>query len=232
MIISNRRDAGYTIISRFEETFRSLLVECLTLYDEDFFNLIPQGIILKANERGNCIDWEDHNEFMDNIDFPDLVEISLYKQNSKLILKDLITKDRFKESMRILYELRCKIAHIKGFFTSIDLDRLIELTTEVSVIFEKKEFNELINKINTNPEDVIVKIPSDFVEDFYISNRITHNLPTPDYEYEGGFVGREEDKKKIKQYLKSEKFSVITITGAGGVGKTSIALNRVCNQLP
>lgn len=227
MIISNRRDAGYTIISRFEEAFRLFLINKLTCIDIEFFNLIPQGIILKANERGNCFDWDDHNEFMDNIDFPDLMEISLYKGNDKVILTDKLSKDRFKECMRILYELRCKIAHIKGFFTSVDLDNLINLSTEVSKIFEDNNFNKLLEEILKNPEKVIIKIPTDFIEDFYESNGITHNLPTPDYEYEGGFVGREEDKKKIKQYLKSEKFSVITITGAGGVGKTSIALKVI-----
>ena len=43
----------------------------------DFFELIPQGIILKANERGNCVEseWEDYGEFILNIDFPDLIEI-------------------------------------------------------------------------------------------------------------------------------------------------------------
>lgn len=230
MIISNRRDAGYTIISRFEEAFRSLLIEYLTLQDEEFFNLIPQGIILKANERGNCVEWEDLSEFMDNIDFPDLTEITLFKQNAKIVLKEKLTKEHFKECMKVLYDLRCKIAHIKGFFTSIDLDALIELTSKLSVLFQNEDFKKLIDKINRNPHEVIITIPPDFVEDFYESNGITHNLPTPDYEYEGGFVGRDDDKKKIKQYLKSEKFSVVTITGAGGVGKTSIAL-KVINEI-
>ena len=126
-----------------------------------------------------------------------------------------------------LYSLRCKIAHVKGFFTSIDLDKLIEHTTDIAKIFSDENFLELIDKINTSPSEVIIKIPSDFVEDFLETNGIVHNLPVADYNYEGGFVGRDDDKKKIKQYLKSEKFPVVTITGAGGVGKTSLALKII-----
>jgi tetratricopeptide (TPR) repeat protein len=227
MILNNRRDAGYTIISRFEEAFRDYLIDQLLIVDPDFFNLIPHGVILKANDRAINTDWEDYHEFIQNIDFPDLKEISLYKKNQLSILKGIIKKEDFCTAMDELYSLRCKIAHIKGFFTSIDLDKLIEKTTLVADIFIDKDFSDLIHKINTTPDKVIIKIPSDFVEDFFESNGIIHNLPIADYNYEGGFVGRDEDKKKIKQYLKSEKFPVVTITGAGGVGKTSLALKII-----
>ncbi|GAK91099.1 transcription activator GutR [Nonlabens ulvanivorans] len=130
--------------------------------------------------------------------------------------------------MSELYSLRCKIAHIKGFFTSIDLDKLIELANDISIVFNDNSFSEFIKTINEEPEKVIIKIPSDFIEDYLESNGIVNNLPIPDYDYEGGFVGRLEDKKKIKKYLQSEKFPVITITGAGGgVGKTSLALKII-----
>jgi LuxR family glucitol operon transcriptional activator len=229
MILNNRRDAGYTIISRFEEQFRNFIINTLSNINPDFFELIPQGIILKANERGNCIEseWEDFGEFILNIDFPDLAEICLYKNNYNSLIKDSLKKENFKDQMSELYSLRCKIAHIKGFFTSIDLDKLIELTNEISVVFDDNSFQEFIKTINEKPESVIIKIPSDFIEDYLESNGIINNLPIPDYDYEGGFVGRLEDKKKIKKYLQSEKFPVITITGAGGVGKTSLALKII-----
>ncbi len=45
MIINNRRDAGYTIISRFEESFRVFLEAELTSKYSDFLQHIPQGIV-------------------------------------------------------------------------------------------------------------------------------------------------------------------------------------------
>jgi len=227
MILNNRRDAGYTIISRFEEAYRELLLNKLSIINPDFFELIPQGVILKANERGHCTNWDDFEEFIINIDFPDLKEITLYKTNSKILNNGVIDNKEFSETMDELYSLRCKIAHIKGYFTSVDLDNLIEKTSFIANIFENDQFSIFINVIKTDPNSVVLKIPSDFVEDYLENNGIIHNLPIPDYDYEGGFVGRDEDKKKIKQFLFSEKFPVITITGAGGVGKTSLALKVI-----
>lgn len=227
MTINNRRDAGYTIISRFEDAFRGFLVNKISIINPSFFELIPQGVILKANERASCSDWDDQEDFIQNIDFPDLKEITLFKQNYKFTIEDKLEKSDFIDAMDELYALRCKIAHIKGYFTSIDLDKLIEKTSLISKIFEDTSFEDFLNLIKTDPSMVVVKIPSDFVEDLLENNGIIHNLPTPDYDYEGGFVGREEDKKRIKQYLASDKFPVITITGAGGVGKTSLALKVI-----
>lgn len=227
MILTNRRDAGYTIISRFEESFRHCLIEKISNNTDDFFQLIPSGVIDKANERGNTVYWDDFNEFFQNLDFPDLKEIALFKNNFKIIVQNKIEKNDFIKFMDELYQLRCKIAHIKGFFTSIDLDKLIDLSREISIIFDDSDFTNLLYKIYTNPNDVIIKIPNDFIHDYILDSGIIHNIPTPDYEYEGGFVGRDDDRKKIIQLLKSEKFPVVTITGAGGVGKTSLALKVI-----
>ncbi|MFK7949699.1 MAG: NB-ARC domain-containing protein, partial [Saprospiraceae bacterium] len=227
MIISTRRDAGYTVISRFEETFRDFLVKEISNITEDFYELIPTGIVAKATERNSSSFWEDNFSFMEDIDFPDLKEICLYKNNYKSIIKNSLDKKHFIKYFDELYLLRCKIAHVKGFFTSIDLDKLIELTSFFKDLFGDTEFTSLLNKIFTSPEKVIIKIPTDFIEDYVKDSGIINNLPTPDYEYEGGFVGRDDDRKKLIKLLKSEKFSVITITGAGGVGKTSLALKII-----
>ncbi|MEQ8472173.1 MAG: tetratricopeptide repeat protein [Marinoscillum sp.] len=227
MTITNRRDAGYTIISRFEESFRNDIIEKLEAKSGDVMLSIPQGVILKANSREGFLFHDDFGDFMEQIDFPDLMEICLFKDNYGVIISDHINKEDFKSNMSELYTLRCKIAHVKGFFTSIDLDKLKELTQETSLFFKDNYFRNLIEKIEKNPEEVIIKIPNDFIQDFLEQSGITHNLPIPDYEYEGGFVGRDDDRKKITQYLLSDKFPVVTISGAGGVGKTSLALKVV-----
>ena len=81
MIISNRRDAGYTIISRFEESFRNDIIEKLESQNGNIFSKLPQGVILKANSRDGYEFRDDFEEFMEQIDFPDLTEICLYKDN-------------------------------------------------------------------------------------------------------------------------------------------------------
>lgn len=227
MTISNRRDAGYTIISRFEESFRETIESFIVSKYNNFFVGIPEGVVLKANDRSSQSIWDDKTEFLQNIDFPDLKEIALYKDHFNLLVKDKMSREVFISQFDELYVLRCKIAHIKGYFTSIDLDKLIEFTENICVFFSNDTFSELIKKIKTDPEKVIIKIPLDFSVDFLQDNGIANNIPTPDYEFEGGFVGRDLDKKKIIQYLSTDKFPVITITGAGGVGKTSLALRII-----
>jgi LuxR family glucitol operon transcriptional activator len=227
MLISNRRDAGYTIISRFEETFRNYLNNFLCNQYENFYHYIPQGIYDKAIERNMGSMFESPTEFFENIDFPDLKEITLYKNHWTILPKKEVEKEKFIKFMDELYLLRCKIAHIKGYFTSIDIDKLIDLTDQIAKIFSFDNFQILLKRIQTNPNEVIITTPAEFVEDFLEKNGVINNLPIPDYEYEGGFVGREEDRRKIIQYLKSDRTPVITLTGSGGVGKTSLALKVI-----
>ena len=226
--IYNRRDFGFTIISRFEEVFRSFIISKITLKYSNYTDGIPSGIVSKINEKSTILFWTDINDFFENSDFPDLLEISIYKDNFKDFFQDKISKEDLVAIMTNLYSLRCKIAHVKGFFTSIDLDKLIDLTRQLTVFIDQHDtLLNLITEIEKNPENVSIKVPLDFNIDFLESNGITNNLPTPDYEYEGGFVGREDDIKEIIKYLQREKFNVVTITGAGGVGKTSLALKVI-----
>jgi len=227
--IYNRRDFGYTIISRFEECFRKLLIDKLTSLSNSFVDGIPQGIVNKINDKSEILFWDDPKDFFDNSDFPDLSEIVSFKDNFKVIFSLApFDKKEFQEIMTTLYSLRCKIAHVKGFFTSIDLDKLIENCERlIKYIDSEGILKSLIEKLNTDPESIAIKVPKDFNIDFFESNGILNNLPIPDFEYEGGFVGRDEDIKEISKYLNSSKFPVITITGAGGVGKTSLALKVI-----
>jgi len=227
--IYNRRDFGYTIISRFEEEFRRTIIQKLSSLNANYIDGIPSGIVNKINEKSEILYWEDPNDFFDNSDFPDLLEISIYKNNFKEFFGNIkLTKNEFQTIMTTLYSLRCKIAHIKGFFTSIDLDKLIEnCKLLVNYTDSNGSVKNLITEIERNPEKVTIKVPIDFTIDFFETNGIINNLPIPDFEYEGGFVGRDDDIKEIIKYLDSAKFPVITITGAGGVGKTSLALKVI-----
>lgn len=226
--IYNRRDIGFTIISRFEETYRNFLIEKLCNKHSDFKDGIPTSIISKLESKSSELSLSDPNEFFENIDFPDLLEISITKDNFIDFFSDTTTKEQLITIMTALYGLRCKIAHVKGFFTSLDLDKLVESTKYISTYIDiNGGFLNLLKEIETNPEKVAIKVPFDFIVDLLTIHGIINNLPTPDYEYEGGFVGREDDIKEIIKYLERDKFPVVTITGAGGVGKTALALKVI-----
>lgn len=226
----NRRDVGYTIISRFEQCLRDFLSNRLAVSHNHFLKGIPLGIVDKAKSRSNKTEWEDSLDFLEHLDFPDLKEISCYQNSySTIFPSSTINKELFITLMDELYILRCKIAHIKGYFTSLDLDSVLDKTELISNSnLEQfgKEYNNFISLLKNNPDELVIKMPTEFcveVEQVLLPN----NVPIPDYEYEGGFVGREEYVKKLTSELLGERHSVITISGAGGVGKTALALKII-----
>jgi len=226
-----RRDIGYTIISRFEIELRNLISHKLECTYANSFDGISDGIINKAKSRFPELEKNDASTLLGESDFPDLTEIVTYKNHYKEWAPSVLQKKDFILKMSILYDIRCKIAHIKGSFSAVDLDLLIETSTLISDSFLQKDndFSHYVKKIIEEPALFAMKIPASFNKDAS-PYAVLNNLPMPDYEYEGGFVGREDDKKQITKLLLSSKFPVVTLTGAGGVGKSSLAL-KVIDEL-
>ena len=225
------QDLAYTIISRFEESFRNFISHNLSYFYTNFIDGIPNGVINKARERNIDLDISNCDDLLQETDFIDLKEIVLFnKSYDSYFNKDELSKENFENKYDSLYELRCKIAHNKPF-SAINLDLLLELITDLSNEI-KPYSNELLNYLKIlkeNPEKIeVLPVPTNFVDckNFEIPN----NLPTPDYEYEGGFVGRKKDIEQVKKILLGNLHRVVSITGAGGVGKTSLAI-RVLDDI-
>ncbi len=231
----NRRDIGYTIISRFEETIRNFITHNIRILFGDFKEGIPNGIIEKVMSRSQQSDFETPLDFLEYTDFPDLKEIILYKGVYKYYFSSYsLSQAEFIQIMDELYNIRCKIAHVRGMFSSIDTDQLFENTRDISHAMEEHGANLLnfLDELENNPEKYTTTIPDNFINENFLKNtQLPNNLPTPDYEFEGGFVGREDDIKKIIKLVTGDIHRVITITGAGGVGKTAIALKVIQNIL-
>lgn len=227
----SQRDIGYTIISRIEELIRQVISEKLiVLFGAEFLKGIPEGIIQKINNKVSDKQWEEPLDFLQYTDFPDLKEIICFKLNYEKCFSELFEdKNVIQPLFAELYTLRCKIDHVRGYFTSTDLDILLSDSYKISVYLKdfSKEFNEFITIITKNPEKVVIPIATkSCVENIFFTN-VPNNLPVPDYEYEGGFVGRSEDIKSIINMIEGSKYPVITLSGAGGVGKTALALKVV-----
>ncbi|PSB56131.1 ATP-binding protein, partial [filamentous cyanobacterium CCP1] len=191
MVIQLKRtDVGYTIISRFEESFRAFLSESLEILFDNYHQAIPSGIVGKAEERSQKEDWDGVDDFLEEIDFPDLKEIVLYKnQYLTYFPRPSLTLQEFSECMDDLYELRCKIAHIRAF-TSLDLDKLSDVSRKIAKQLDRfgSDFINFIDVLSVSPEEVVIPTPVEFLSNQEEISNVRNNVPTGDYEYEGGFV--------------------------------------------
>lgn len=227
--IFNRRDIGYTLISRFEESFRQFLSMKLQIHYSDCFEGIPNGAIDKAKDRSSSDKWEDIDDFFDDSDFPDLKEIACFQGRFQTYFPNAnISQNEFEIIMDKVYVLRNKIAHVKQHFSSFDLDQLLESTRKITPLLEQQgeEYIIFVRHLEEHPNEFVIPMPVEFADNFPEVVNIPNNIPIPDYEYEGGFVGRIDDMRKITQLLEGSR-NVITISGAGGVGKTALALRII-----
>lgn len=221
------RDYGYTVIARIEKVLRDKCVEKLGIITNKLDEIVPKGVLIAAQKReSEIIDLE---VLMENIDYIHIKEILLYKDNYSYVMDiTKLSKNIFEELMQSLYELRIKIAHIRSYFTNTDLNNLIDETKKINhgMIEPDAGLDEFIENLLETPQELVTKVPIEFYEDEY-AEKIINNLPIADYEYEGGFVGRADDEEKIIKMLKSNMHRVITIAGAGGVGKSALTLKIV-----
>lgn len=221
------RDYGYTVIARIEKILRDKCVEKLGIITDELDVIVPKGVLIAARKRESEI--VDFEALMENIDFIHIKEILLYKNNYSYVMDiTKLSKSVFEELMQSLYELRIKIAHIRSYFTNTDLNNLIDETKKINHGMTEPDagLDEFIENLLEAPQELVTKVPIEFYEDEY-TEKIINNLPIADYEYEGGFVGRADDEEKIIKMLKSNMHRVITIAGAGGVGKSALTLKIV-----
>lgn len=221
------RDYGYTVIARIEKILRDKCVEKLGIITDELDVIVPKGVLIAAQKRESEI--VDFEMLMENIDFIHIKEILLYKDNYSYVMDiTKISKSAFEVLMQSLYELRIKIAHIRSYFTNTDLNNLIDETKKINHGMTEPDagLDEFIENLLEAPQELVTKVPIGFYEDEY-TEKIINNLPIADYEYEGGFVGRADDEERIIKMLKSNMHRVITIAGAGGVGKSALTLKIV-----
>lgn len=230
---------GYALWVAIEDTLRNWLTKRLidvfgTKWDEQF----PTGIWNRLQERyGQPVKSSDFSHIralLEHSDFPDLFDVVKYRKkvkdfNSSLELNDI---DYYTEK---LYTLRNQIAHKPSSFNIRNLDDLISCAEWVIEITgsEAVDLMEVRKGIDTQPEIYGQEIPTDFVQRVspIVKHRVNNNLPEMDYEIDGGFVGRREEKKELKRRILNQKNNpIITISGAGGVGKTALA-HSICEDI-
>lgn len=219
--IKKYRKYGYDIlINNFEPLVREFLINEIFIPIYGLFNWlseIPKSVIdilqnkiLNANEIDNSFD-ELYLWCLKEI----IVQKNIYDNCVDLFGE--LSKEFFISTMDELNEHRRKIAHAKSNYTIYDFETLLELLNNLCLGEKSKDFKKYLLREN-------FKIDKEIPISFYEEDKCLNNLPIEDYDLDGGFVGRRKEIVKIKNLLRSNQDRIITITGAGGLGKTAIAL--------
>lgn len=225
------RKYGYDIlINRFEPLLRKILINEVIILNyglKDWQKRIPKGVIMAIEEEKEInMDSIDIGDFFDEIFFWGLKEIAIKSNHYKFLecLTGNLHKVKFNDLMDDLNELRKKIAHAKSSITGIDLNSII---FNVKTICQGDLGNELVVYINNEVYRSADDVPISFFDEY----ECPHNLPHENYDLVGGFVGRKIEIKRVKQLLYSDQDRIISITGAGGIGKTAVGIKLSYNIL-
>jgi hypothetical protein len=141
----SRKDLGYAVYSRVEEALRFWIKDRLLIsFGPDWRSSIPSGIWTKANDNsGGMMKPEDTYDplvLLEETDIPDLMDIVCYKNSfSRYIGTKKFTVEDFRRQILSLYDLRNKIAHVKLNFSAIDLDLLMGIANNMSILVEPFE---------------------------------------------------------------------------------------------
>jgi len=225
------RDYGYAVISRFEEAFRSYLASRSKQFYEDPLDSIPRGVIDKSKKRMS-INSDEVPDILEYSDFPDLKDIVFFNNSFSDYFPDTnFDPSEFSTIIDTLYSHRCRIDHVRSVYTKEDVKNLVSISSSVAIDLDifGSEFVDFTKTIYDDPNILGEIIPACY-DMPYSDYGIFNNIPTPDYTVDGGFVGRTEDIQKILKIITSGIHRVITISGAGGVGKTAIA-HKITDRL-
>jgi LuxR family transcriptional regulator, glucitol operon activator len=225
------RKYGYDIlINHFEPLLRKVLINEVLLvnYGSKFWlDYIPPIIISQFKEEKeldpSTISIE---EFFEEIYLMNLKDIAVFRHNYDYLVNLIgeLSKSKFIELMGELNTIRLKIAHAKSTFSQLDLTRVIEITRSICNA-------DLGISILHYVEVEAYKYAKNVPLNFFSEDAIPNNLPEEDYDLDGGFVGRKTERGIIRKLLYSDQDRIVTITGAGGVGKTAVALKSAYDIL-
>ena len=126
-----------------------------------------------------------------------------------------------------LLSIRKRVMHPIRPLEADDLSTLMSIATHLRTDTPNLIWTPLIEgvRLAQSPQDLLdVTIPPFWAEE----PTILHNMPPAEFD-DTGFIGRRSERRQLRTLLESDH-NVITVVGAGGIGKTALAL-RVCHDI-
>ncbi len=210
------------LINHFEAFLRKFIIRYVLMenFQDEWRNEISKTIVNRVKK--------EHGVDINNIEIHDFFQ-KLYLNDLRKIInrhfdlaRDLIndiTVNLFTSLMSELNKIRRKVAHVNENFCKLDLENTKAFIKTICKGSAGKEINNFIENREYGDFEELnsIKIVN-------ISSKCINNLPAADYDLDGGFVGRKTEIKDVKHRLYSDLDRIFTILGAGGVGKTALAL--------
>lgn len=218
------RKWGYDLlINNFEQEFRVFLINEVFLlnFGKSWKEHVPSSMFQKEDldrisELRTDVTIEEYFDELTILHLKKIVLTGRYFSDSKPFIGQ-IDKERFDSTMNELNILRRQIAHAKLSFGFQDFQSLIE---KMLVVCGGPASKEMVEYIRLEKYKLAGDIPKTFYEEYNIPN----NLPFEDFDIDGGFVGRDKEIRDLRKLVYSNQDRILTIIGAGGVGKTALAL--------
>ncbi len=218
------RKWGYDLlINNFEHEFRLFLINEVFLlnFGKSWKEHVPSSMFQqedsdRISELRSDVTIEEYFDEFTLLLLKKIVLTGRYFSDSKPFIGN-IDKEKFDATMNELNILRRKIAHAKLSFGFQDLQNLIE---KMLVVCSGPASKEIVDYIKSEKYKSAGDIPKTFYEEYNIPN----NLPFEDFDIDGGFVGRDKEIRDLRKLIYSNQDRILTIIGAGGVGKTALAL--------
>ncbi len=231
--LSMVRAKCYLVLQGLERSLSDNLVQCSNFGDPSFLTPDEQERALKRlREDIDEPEWrlEDarNDDLLPYLDLGDLVQL-LNRHNSMIrnVHPSEIGNTTKSIGEKGVYGIRKRVMHPIRLLEADDLPTLMSIPMGLyaespNMTWERLlEGARLAERYDTNLD---VTLPSYWMEE----ESTSHNLPTPEFD-DTGFIGRQAERRQLKSLLESNH-SVITVVGAGGVGKTALAL-RVCHDI-
>ena len=214
-----RRTNLYNLISSIELDLRFFILSNnldFSEYDEKINKRMENSIYDKKNK-------EDRVKFLDFSEYYLVIKKLNVSQTHKNLFDELLLK------IYKLTPIRNRVMHTRPLHEE-DYDDVVSFAKSCKKYSPIFLFDNLIDAFE-NIDSLSSFAMAGKAEDkfFYIENSVENNLPIVDYD-DTGFVGRNAKKKELIKKIKSSH-PIISVTGHGGIGKTSMVLSCIYDLL-